>query len=149
MCERESVVRKVDNSVSIVYSFLNFMASIYHLPHQVTLFVSTCCVCLSDVIGRGSVSLSPVSLRFNVPPPFCFPFSPSLCGLEYFISLVSLNEDESSVFTTHTSYPIAPSLCNKPSHKLLKTPGAFLFHWTHRRDTPRFISIPHSHTLTA
>lgn len=42
---------------------------------------------LPDVIVRGSVSLSPDSLHLNVPPPAPPPHP--LCGLRYFISLVS------------------------------------------------------------
>lgn len=108
--------------------------SIVSKPHSVYLpptspshiVCLTCCACPSDVILRGSVGLSPDSLCYNVPPPLCFPFSPplslSLCGLVYFISLVSRMRMNPLSLPHILPVQKASSECNRPSHRLLKTP---------------------------
>lgn len=81
-------------------------------------------------------------------PPFCFPLLPLFLWFRVFYFPRQPNEGESSVSTTYSSCPKAPSLRIKPSHTLLKTPGASQFHGTLRHDTLCFYSVPHSHTLT-
>lgn len=107
--------------------------SIVSKPHSVYLpptspshiVCLTCCACPSDVILRGSVGLSPDSLCYNVPPPLCFPFSPPLSlslwfGIFYFPR--QPNEDESSVFTTHTSCPKSLKRVQQALTQTLKNP---------------------------
>lgn len=56
--------------------------------------------CVTDVIVRGSVGLNPDSFLLYVPPSPCFAFSPTLCGLECFISLVRMRVNP--LFSPHT-----------------------------------------------
>lgn len=150
VCARESVVHlKVDTGVlSIVCCFKTSecLSTTYLTSHIVCNYML--CLSLSCHCKRVSGFKSWLT-SFQCSTPSLFPFLPLSLWFGVFYFPRQPNEGESSVFTTHTSCPEAPSQCNKPSHTLSQTPRASLFHWRHTDVIYCFISIPHSHTFNS
>lgn len=130
-CVTEGVVHSKVEILVLVFSFYFPTTSPSHTVRLNMLCLSLWCHC--ERVSWFKSWLTP--FQCSIPSVFYVPHQP--------------NEGGSTVFTTRTSCPKAPSYCNKPSHTHFKAPGAFLFRRTHRHDAPHFISIPHSHILTA
>lgn len=110
--------------------FTYFDTTTHPSPSQ-CLFLYGVLVSLVSFSVRMSLGLSPDSFGFNVPPPPCCPFSPSPCGLEYFISLISWMRVNplSSPHTLPVQEPQA-IVTSLHTHTHSEVPGAFLILYT-------------------